>query len=188
MSDSENKQNRDPLLTDHEYDGIQELDNSLPDWWLAIFLATIAFSFLYILHYESGAGLTNAQELQVAMDHLKSLKKEGPFFSEDQLNAKFTADFSERGHAVFESKCASCHGGRGEGLIGPNLTDLHWLHGQGTKSDILKIISSGAPEKGMPAWSEMISEDELLSVSSYVSSIKGTHVSGGKPPQGQEYQ
>lgn len=190
MSDSNNKfesQSEDSLLTDHDYDGIKELDNNLPNWWLFLFIGTIAFGVIYYAYYESGVGLFPAQELEIALAELESLKKGGPLYTEESLNSRFTEELSTQGLAIFSTKCAACHGSKGEGLIGPNLSDKSWIHGKGTNIDIVKIISNGAPEKGMPPWVDMLTEQELLSVAAYVASVRGTFIPGGKPAQGNEY-
>ena len=174
-------------LTDHDYDGIQEFDNVLPAWWLYIFLGTIIFGFIYFIHYTTGSGPTQKQELQAAMNQLNLLKKNGPLYTEETLAALFDASAINRGHNVFQAKCVACHGLEGGGLIGPNLTDKSWIHGQGQRIDLVKVISEGVSDKGMPAWSEMMSENDVLDVASYVYSIKGSLVPGGKPPQGTEY-
>lgn len=177
---------RDENLLDHDYDGIRELDNRLPEWWLFLFFATIIFSFVYYLHYEVAGGPDSDQELATSMARIQSLKKAGPSFTEEKLAALFTDEGVKQGHEVFAAKCAMCHGPDGGGLIGPNLTDNHWLHGKGTRLDVAKVIGEGVVSKGMPAWAEQISEGELVAVAAYVYSLKGRNVPGGKPPQGEE--
>ncbi|MBX2987212.1 MAG: c-type cytochrome [Bdellovibrionaceae bacterium] len=173
-------------MTDHEYDGIRELDNRLPEWWLALFGITIIFGFIYWLHYEFGGGHTQVQELNLAMGVIQSVKGSGPSFSEDQLNALFTAETVGKGHEIFTAKCAACHAAEGGGLIGPNLTDKFWLHGKGTSADIFEVIAKGVPEKGMPPWAEQMTEEELVATAAFVHSLKDRNVPGGKPPQGEE--
>lgn len=174
-----------PLL-DHDYDGIRELDNQLPEWWLFIFGATVIFAFIYWLHYEVAGGPSTDQELAVAMEAHKANQKQAPLLGEDRLAALFTAENIAGGSKVFADKCAVCHGPQGGGVIGPNLTDQFWLHGQGTRADVFKAIAEGVPAKGMPAWRDLVPEDELVAVSSFVHSLKGTNVPGGKEAQGVE--
>ena len=51
------------LLLDHDYDGIKELDNDLPPWWLYLFFFSIAFAIVYILHFHViGTGDSSATE------------------------------------------------------------------------------------------------------------------------------
>lgn len=176
----------DQIIAGHEYDGIQELDNPMPDWWLYIFFGTIVFAFIYWVHYEFGTGPNQAQELEQSLVQIKSLKKGGPVLTEEKLTAAFTDEAVKGGQQVYAAKCAVCHGPEGGGLIGPNLTDSFWLHGTGARADIAQVISAGVLDKGMPAWSEQISENELVQVSAFVFSLKGKNIAGGKPPQGQE--
>jgi cytochrome c oxidase cbb3-type subunit 3 len=172
-------------IEEHEYDGIQEFDNPLPSWWLFTFFATIIFSFIYFIHYEIAGGPSQAIELQRSLEILKSLKKGGPAMDEDKLSALFTNSALETGKATFQAKCSMCHGLKGEGLIGPNLTDKHYLHGS-SRLAIYNVISEGVLDKGMPAWKEQISNDELLGVAYYVYTLKGTFAPNGKPAQGHE--
>ena len=184
MSDSEEKF--------HVYDGIVEHDNPLPTWWLWTFFLTIIFAFIYLIHYEIGGGPTLTKELEVAMQELEhsqaTATAAAPMETEDSLTAAFAKDgLLEVGAAQFTSKCASCHGPELGGLIGPNLTDNHWIHGKGTRLDILKVIREGAPEKGMPPWGPVMKKEEIYAVSAYILSKKGTNPAGAKPPQGEAY-
>lgn len=179
----------DDKLLDHDYDGIKEQDNPLPGWWLATFYITIAFSVVYYGYYELGGGPTVAQELEqelAAEDLARRLapKPSGP--DEDALKA-IVADAAagKRGKAVYSLRCASCHGTEGQGLIGPNLTDRHWIHG-GDVGAVYKTIDQGVLDKGMPGWGAVLKAEELSDVLAYVWSIRGTNAAGGKAPQGEE--
>lgn len=178
-------QHDDVELMDHEYDGIREYDNPLPSWWLMTFLGAIIFSFNYFIHYTWGGGQTQDQELAMHLEALpKALEK---IWNENELVGKIDGnEMVMNGKMVFDSKCAACHGQEGQGVIGPNLTDRFWLHGQGQRKDIIHIIAKGVVEKGMPAWDGMISENEMLAVTGYVFSLKGKSPSNPKEPQGQE--
>jgi cytochrome c oxidase cbb3-type subunit III len=181
---SENNQN-EPRLTDHQYDGIQEYDNPLPNWWMVTFIGTIIFSFMYYIHYTFGGGPTLADELVVEMKSLPQVSISN--YDDGDLEKKMAAlGGVENGRQVYSSKCASCHGPDGQGLIGPNLTDQFWIHGKGGRADLMKVISEGVLEKGMPAWGSMISETDVLNVAAFVFSLRGSKPSNPKPPQGQE--
>ena len=91
------------------------------------------------------------------------------------------------GKKSFGEKCSSCHGTQAQGLIGPNLTDSFWLHGNGSPSAIAKVIQDGVPDKGMPSWGPLLSRDELTQIAAYLVSLKGSHPAGAKAPQGPEY-
>jgi cytochrome c oxidase cbb3-type subunit 3 len=182
--DQKNNSNEEVEILDHEYDGIQEYDNPLPNWWLVSFFGTIIFAFLYYLHYSFGGGPTLTQELEVAMKDLP--KAEEQVWGEDELKAKMDSpDLIAKGKAVFAGKCAACHGNEGQGVIGPNLTDKFWLHG-GHRADILRTINKGVTEKGMPSWAGMLNDDEMMQVAGFVYSLRQTHPANGKAPQGEE--
>ena len=84
----------------------------------------------------------------------------------------------------FTSTCVACHGDKGEGKVGPNLTDKFWLHGKGTLADIYATIAKGVPEKGMPAWGAMMTPEDVKALAAYVGSIRGKNLPG-KAPQGE---
>ncbi|MEW6057616.1 MAG: cbb3-type cytochrome c oxidase N-terminal domain-containing protein [Bdellovibrionota bacterium] len=176
----------------HVYDGIVELDNQLPRWWKILFYVTVVFGVIYYYHYEFGSGVSIQEEFDQEMAAIESKKYSAP--QKPSLNeAKLTAFYKSpehtgKGKAVFQMRCASCHGGAGGGGIGPNLTDKFWLHGDGKVTAIAQVVKEGVPEKGMPPWGPILSEEELYSVTAYIKSIKGTNPPGGKEPQGQEYK
>lgn len=181
--DGKNSKDQAELL-DHNYDGIQEFDNPLPNWWLVTFFGTIIFAFIYYLHYTFGGGMTLKQELEVAMSALPKAVEQA--WSEADLKSKMDSpETVTKGKAVFAGKCSACHGTEGQGVIGPNLTDNFWIHGKGLRADLMQVITKGATDKGMPSWAGMISEDEIIQVAGYVYSLRN-HPVKGKEPQGVE--
>lgn len=179
-------------VRNHAYDGIREYNNPLPNWWLMTFYGTIIFAIIYYAHYELGSGQSNAQELQEALAKIEQLKASQPqsaVASEGDLEAKMNnPQFIESGAKVYTTTCASCHGAQLQGLIGPNLTDKYWLHGKGTRADIVKVVTDGVPEKGMPAWGAVLKSDDVLAVAGYVFKHIGTSPPNPKAPQGEEVQ
>lgn len=176
---------KDPLLLEHEYDGIQELDNPLPNWWLVTFLGAIIFSFIYWLHYTFGGGATLQDELKIALAELP--KATEIKMTDRELEMKINEPGAlQNGKAIFNSKCAACHGMEGQGVIGPNLTDNFWINGNGHRADIVTIISKGVIEKGMPSWESQISQDELIQVAGFTYSLRKTKPANPKNPQGTE--
>ena len=180
------------ILLNHDYDGIRELDNHLPPWWVKMFYATIVFAVVYLGAYHVW-NITPLQEeeYQLAMDEAK---KEVELFQSkmantiDEKTVKLLVDDSKTvnsGKEIFVSKCAACHGQIGEGGVGPNLTDEYWLHG-GTINDIFKTVKYGVPEKGMIAWQATLKPNEIQSVSNYILSIQGTNPPNAKAPQGEK--
>lgn len=182
---------RENELTDHEYDGIQEYDNPLPNWWLVTFFATIIFAFIYWLHYEIAGGPTLAQELSVAMKEIDAHRATMPVRepTEQELAAAFQdPGVLSEGGAVFAGKCASCHGPELQGLIGPNLTDAHWLQGKGTAKEILRVVRVGVPAKGMPPWEGLLKPSEITAVTVFIQSKIGSNPPNPKEPQGQKVE
>lgn len=181
-------QDQDLLIKGHEYDGIKEFDNPLPGWWLVTFYATIIFAFIYVIHYEFGSGPTLAQELEVAMKEVQAAKPAvtATVESEDDL-MKQAQDpkVLAMGAEVFTGKCASCHGNELQGLIGPNLTDKFWIHGKGKISDIVTTVKTGVADKGMPPWDGVLKREEIVAVSSFILSKKGSNPPNPKAPQGE---
>lgn len=191
MSDIKSEKPTDPsesaLLLDHNYDGIQELDHPLPRWWLMTFIGTIVFSIVYVSYYWLGPGLSSKQLLDIAMKDLEARrpKETAVVITEsDMKKSAGSEDPLKLGAKVFTSRCAPCHGANAQGVIGPNLTDEFWIHGKGSLSDIAKVVHDGVLDKGMPAWAEVISPEELKDVVLYVKSVAGTHPPNPKAPQG----
>lgn len=179
----------DKLIKDHNYDGIQELDNPLPNWWLTTFLATIIFSFIYWIHYEFGGGQTQNQELAEDLARIESIRANAPVpeDTEEDLQALLAKnDVLEAGKSAYVGKCAACHGPELQGLIGPNLTDEYWLHGKGRALDIMAVIRNGVLEKGMPPWDGQMSHDEIKAVTAFIVSKAGSNPPNPKPPQGEK--
>lgn len=172
--------------TQHDYDGIRELDNPLPRWWLLTFYGAVVFSVGYWFYYHTlavgelplaayAAELEAGEKLQLAAE----LQAVG----EDQLLAlSKTPDAVQRGAAVFKQNCVACHGERGQGIIGPNLTDSYWLHGSKAKQ-IHHVIATGVLDKGMPSWRPVLGASKVQDATAFVLSLKGSNAPG-KAAQG----
>jgi cytochrome c oxidase cbb3-type subunit III len=188
MSNEPNK-DQDPLLMDHEYDGIREYDNPMPRWWLYIFWGTIIYAVLYLMNVPGigiGHGRIANYEREVAQAKARYGEAGGGMGSvgEDDIMA-ILADPNRlaAGKAQFVNTCTPCHKADGGGNIGPNLTDAYWIHGN-RPTEILKTVSEGVLEKGMPAWSTVMKPDEIAAVVAYVISLRGTNPPDAKGPQG----
>lgn len=189
------KQNEnDKLIMDHEYDGIQELDNPLPGWWLMTFYLTIIFSIGYVLYYYAFGGLNSDQELAASMEKIELRRAEVAVPGGDEKDESVLVAMSsdrariEAGQKEYLVKCMACHGNLGQGLIGPNLTDEYWIHGDGSITKIIEVVNKGIPEKGMPPWEGLMPPDIIENVVFYVVSIQGTNPPGAKPPQGNKLE
>ncbi len=171
-------------LLDHEYDGIQELDNNLPLWWLWTFFLAIIFSFIYWLHYSfTGDGPTLDEELAANMSRIEEKRN-----SNQNSAVSAAVDPSvllAQGTVVYKNYCLSCHSEKGEGGVGPNLTDDFWIHGKGDEATMVTVIENGVLDKGMPPWKEILKPSDIQAVVVFLNSIKGTNVAG-KAPQGEK--
>jgi cytochrome c oxidase cbb3-type subunit 3 len=177
-------------LLDHAYDGIQEYDNPLPRWWLALFWATIIFTPLYILYFHFGGGMLAKERYDQEMIAFYDRQAEqllalGEISEGTLVDLMADASMMNGGQKIFQAKCATCHGMFGEGGIGPNLTDDYWIHG-GQLMDVYATVRDGVTAKGMLAWERQLRPAELMAVSSYVGTLLGTDPPNAKPPQGEQ--
>ncbi|PZR06302.1 MAG: cytochrome oxidase subunit III [Archangium gephyra] len=168
----------------HEYDGIKEEDNHLPNWWLMILFGTIVYGFGYWLVFHTTKSVQTHED--VYRTEIAALKKARQADSAQPLDSfeALLADPAklEEGKKVFASTCASCHAAEGQGLVGPNLTDRFWLHGNSAEQ-ISKSVTDGFPEKGMPPWGGILGPDKVRKVTAWVLAQKGKNLAG-KEPQG----
>lgn len=180
------------ILFDHEYDGIRELDNSLPPWWVAMFYITIVFAVAYLGYYHvTDYGVDQATEYAQEMERAEEavqahLAKQADRVDETNVVALLEPKDLELGQTIFNTYCSACHGMLGEGGVGPNLTDNYWVHG-GDITAVFKTIKYGVPEKGMIAWNTQLRPVEMQKVASYIMTLVGTTPPNPKEPQGEEY-
>lgn len=175
-------------LLDHNYDGIQELDNALPPWWKYGFIITIGFAFVYLLNFHVfGNGKNPTEEYQAEMNNAQIEKEVYESKNKDRIDEEHVAMADAAGiqsaQANFLANCVACHGAKGEGGVGPNLTDDYWLH-KGSLNDIYHTLKVGYPDKGMQSWVSKFSPKEMSQLASYVKTLKGTNPPNGKVPQG----
>lgn len=186
---SENKTGVD-LDTGHEYDGIREFDNKLPNWWLATLFLSMFFAVGYWLYFHTFAvGPSSHAEYQAEMKEAAELaaaaaKARGEVTDETLAALAADATVVADGKALFTQYCAACHGPEAGGMIGPNLTDNYWINGKGKPTDIRTIINGGVSAKGMPAWGAMLGDQKVEHLTAFVISLKGKNVPG-KEPQGE---
>lgn len=186
------EQERDIQL-DHDYDGIKELDNRLPPWWLAMFYISIAFSVVYLGYYHVWdiGKLQIAQYEQEMEDAEKAVaafvSRQGDQVNENNVTVLSAEAELAAGKEIFIGKCAVCHGQLGEGGVGPNLTDNYWLHG-GSINDVFSTVKYGVVEKGMIPWKDQLRAKEIQEVSSYILTLQGTNPPNAKEPQGDLFE
>lgn len=182
----------DRLLKDHEYDGIRELDNSPPSWFNMLFIGTILFAFfyLYILWMFEPTGLVQQKEYEKEMASVRTENTTQPASAaapRARLElALLTDEVSlNNGKQIYSNVCAVCHLADGAGLVGPNLADQYWIHGN-TIKDLYNVVTEGVIEKGMIPYRDQLSARQRLEVSSYIlEKIVGTQPSNPKEPQGE---
>lgn len=172
-------------------DGIKEYDNPLPPWWVALFYFTIAFSVVYMVYIHLFDGKLLIHELQ------RDRERHAAFLAERaEQRAADMGELSERvydpemiaaGAGIYQANCAPCHGAEGQGLVGPNLADDYWIHGD-QPEDILRVTAEGVPEKGMIPWKGILSSQQLEEVTAFVVSLRGTNPPNPKAPEGDFYE
>lgn len=193
MLDKKPIEKEDEIILDHNYDGIRELDNNLPPWWLYMFYASILFAVVYMARYHifNGADQIDEYEKEVAQAKIdiEEYKKTAKNLVDVNTVEKLTDESDlAAGQAIFENDCAACHKADGGGGIGPNLTDDYWILGGGIKNVFKTISEGGRSGKGMVAWKGTLSPMERAQVSSYVLSLQGTDPANPKEPEGDLWE
>lgn len=178
------------ILTDHDYDGIRELDNNLPGWWKYGFYLTIVIAVIYLFNYHIlDTGLSSAEEYEKEMkeaeEQIAEYKRTNSNSVDENTVVLLTdATSISAGKAVYSQNCVACHGTMGEGKVGPNLTDDYWLH-KGGIVDVFKSVKYGWTEKGMKSWEQDLKPIEIQQVSSYILSLRGTNPPDAKEKEGE---
>ena len=181
------------IILDHNYDGIKELDNDLPPWWLWGFYASIVFAFVYMIKYHVLNGDNQYTELETEYAEAKIAIEEYKKTAKDLVDYKSVTLLTEasdlnKGKVIFEENCVACHMADGGGGIGPNLTDKNWILGGGI-SNVFKTVSEGGrASKGMIAWKQNLKPSEIAQVSSYVLTLQGTTPAKPKDPEGDIWE
>jgi len=177
----------DEHITDHDYDGIKELDNPPPRWIMLLFYVTIGWAIIYAAYFFWLKEGDHQDAEYVRKSEKHDQKYQIASLSADDLVA-FTdeASLAEGKQIYTDMACMACHGMNGEGnAVGPNLTDTQWLHGCDIQS-VFNVIKNGVPAKGMTAFKGQISDDKIQKVASYVLSLRGSNPANAKEPQGVE--
>jgi cytochrome c oxidase cbb3-type subunit 3 len=179
---------KEPMLLAHEADGIKELDNLLPRWWVWLFYLCNIFAVVYMVYYH----VLRVGDLQAA-------QYDKEFARGEQIKSAALAKFESslatlepskdsvvlaKGKQTFSTLCAPCHRADAGGLVGPNLTDDYWIHGSNFV-DNLKVIINGVPAKGMLTWKGVLKPSEIHAVASYIYTLRGSHPENPKPPENQ---
>ena len=182
----------DQVISGHMYDGIEEYDNPMPPWWVWIFVITIIWTPIYILGVHQ-FGFINTYEddladKQAALAELRdAAEATSPTVEVDDVwLASFfgNTEAEAAGAITFSAYCAACHGGNGEGLIGPNLTDDYWIHGN-APSDLFNVVTNGVLDKGMTPWESVLTVEERAHLVAYLNTLVGTNPDNAKEAQGE---
>jgi cytochrome c oxidase cbb3-type subunit 3 len=180
------------IMLDHNYDGIRELDNRLPPWWVALFYGCIIWGFGYMVYYHFGGwGKSNIELYQEEVLMAETRRAEVMALKAEEISESTVAALTDKGQleegkTIFMNNCKACHGEKGEGIVGPNLTDENWIHGGGIKN-VFKVIKEGVPAKGMISWKDQLRLTDIQKVASYILTLKGTNPPNGKAPEGEVY-
>lgn len=195
--------------TGHSWDGIEELNNPLPRWWLWTFYITIAFSVLWVILYpaiplvhHATQGLLGYDSREVVQEKINTVNAENAPFNDALVNASYAeikADEAldryaiEGGGSIFATYCSQCHGSGGQGAKGyPNLLDNDWLWG-GTYEAIETTILHGVRDETdpdtrfseMPAFADALSGAEIDAVVNYIMSLSETPQNADLVAQGE---
>ena len=176
-----------------DFDGISELDNPPPPWFMWLFYSTVVFAAIYLvrftwLHY----GPSQTEEYNIKITKLKTettafLAKQADNVDENTVTIEKDQTKLFEAKGIFMAKCATCHGQNGEGNSGPNLTDDYWIHGNSVK-DIFKTIKYGYPDKGMVPWKEHLNPPKIKAMATYILSLRGSLPPNAKAPQGEKME
>ncbi len=202
MSDDKKKKDIDELsgveTTGHEWDGLKELNNPLPRWWVWVFIVTIIWSAWYWVVYptwptlsgatEGTGGYTQFKELASSQEEIRATQKT---YLERMENASDTEVLNDPelyafamagGESAFKQHCATCHGSGAAGRKGyPNLNDDDWLWG-GKLNDIHQTLLYGIRADNldtrmsqMPAFGKdgLLKREEINAVTDYVLTLSG---------------
>lgn len=186
------------LLIDHGFDGIMELDNQLPKWWLGLFWFGVSYCVIYLLSYWLTDFANPIKEYDE--EHKTQIAAVEEYMKTVPQATVETAEFKEdnvaEGQELFKTNCVSCHGEGGRGGIGPNLTDNFWINQPEKKlfKNVFNMAWNGSPNnpsmRGFGKNGELTGND-IEKIAAYVYHINQelspiTQAQGGAAPQGTE--
>jgi len=164
------KDKNGPVLRDHVYDGIEEFDQKLPNWWLLTFYGAILFSVIFWFAKETDFhALSDTQKVDKVMAQIEAARLEAMGELDDDIlwQMSQTPSIVAKGEAIFKTNCVACHGADLTGGIGVNLVDNEWLHG-GNPMSIINTITHGVPEKGMQSWGPVLGPQGVSQAAAFI--------------------
>ena len=196
--------------TGHEWDGIRELDNPMPRWWLWTFYTTVVWAIGYTIAYPAWPMISSATTGLLGYSSRTEVKTE--LAAADAAKADYVAAIASKpideimadetlrtfataaGAAKFKVNCVQCHGSGAEGSKGfPNLNDDEWLWG-GKITDIQQTIAHGVrfdPDADtrvseMPAFRDVLTAEQVADVANFAASLSGMEVDAARTEAGRE--
>lgn len=181
------------VVRPHEYDGIQEYDQTLPNWWLFIFFGSLAlFVGWWLAYYQFGFMKSDAETVSAAMAQIQKVKAKEmeemlTKLDDNSFVSKWAADDQvvANGREAFMANCTACHGqdlsakmdvGNGQSipLPGLSLTDGQWKYGS-KPMDIFKLINAGSPPESaghngarMEAWGQKMAPIKVVELTAFI--------------------
>lgn len=176
------------VMLDHDYDGIRELDNVLPPWWVNLFYACVIFAIVYLVRFHIVGDYNQVQEYETEVKadlaEIEKYKASTPnTFDIEKVTLLTDAESLAKGKEIFTNTCAACHKTDAGGSVGPNLTDDKWILGGGIKNVVHTIMEGGREGKGMVPWKATLKAEDIQKIASYVLSLQGSNPKDAKPAE-----
>ena len=189
MTDSKAIEDEGEIILDHNYDGIKELDNNLPPWWIYSFYISIIFAAVYLLRYHVFDAPSQLEEFETEMAEARAAVEEYKKTAKNLVDANTVSILTDAsdlnaGKAIWDTNCVACHMADGGGGIGPNMTDEYWILGGGINNIFNTISEGGRDGKGMIAWKQQLKPLEIAQVASYLLTFQGTTPANPKAAEG----
>ncbi|HEY0845406.1 MAG TPA: cytochrome-c oxidase, cbb3-type subunit III [Noviherbaspirillum sp.] len=189
------KEGEEAKTTGHSWDeGLAELNNPMPRWWMWLFYITIVFGLIYLALYPGLGSFKGQLGWKSTGEYEAEVKKAeqdfGPIFAKYQAQdiKAVAADPQARaiGERLFLTYCSQCHGSDARGNKGyPNLADSDWLYG-GEPETIKATIMNGRNGMMPPMGAAVGSDKDVENVAHFVLSLSGSTADPIKAAFGKE--